>query len=139
VLAVLLAPLSAWALDYRSVAPPYGVFMDAPSAEAGKKFLVPAGYPVEIVLELEGWAKVRDRAGQLAWIDKQSLSPKRTVAVGVPVAEVRERPDDAAPVKFRVQQDVWLELIETQTGGWLKVRHRDGDSGFMRIHQAWGG
>lgn len=133
-----LAVAPAWGLDYRSVTPPYGMFMDAPSTEAGRLFLVSAGYPVEIVLELEGWAKVRDRTGQIAWIAKDTLANKRTVIVVVDLAEVRERPDAAAPVRFRAQRDVWLELIEVQAGGWLKVRHADGETGYLRIGDAWG-
>jgi hypothetical protein len=65
--------------------------------------------------------------------------------VRVPLAEVRERADDAAPVAFRAEQNVLLELAEPATTaatatnpGWLKVRHRDGAGGFVRIAQVFG-
>jgi len=32
---------------------------------------------------------------------------------------------------------VLLDLLEV-TGGWLRVRHRDGQAGFVRATQMWG-
>jgi hypothetical protein len=46
---------------------------------------------------------------------------------------------------FRAEQNVLLELAEpaaspssTATPGWVKVRHRDGQTGFVRISQVFG-
>jgi len=33
---------------------------------------------------------------------------------------------------------VLLELLSVEPGGWLRVRHRDGDEGFVKITQVWG-
>jgi len=50
----------------------------------------------------------------------------------------------AAPV-FRAERGVLLELAEpasaattTATPGWVKVKHRDGQSGYVRITQIFG-
>jgi hypothetical protein len=60
------------------------------------------------------------------------------------VAEVRAT-DDAAPLVFRAEQNVLLELAEqaagasmTATPGWVGVRHRDGQTGYVRIGQVFG-
>ena len=45
--------------------------------------------------------------------------------------------DKAAPV-FEAERDVVLELVETVPGGWAKVKHRDGPSGFLKAPQVWG-
>jgi len=65
--------------------------------------------------------------------------------VRVPIAEVRANPDDAAPLVFRAEQNVLLDLGEsatspgtTATPGWVKVRHRDGQSGYVRVNQVFG-
>ncbi|TAK40962.1 MAG: hypothetical protein EPO29_04870, partial [Betaproteobacteria bacterium] len=34
---------------------------------------------------------------------------------------------------------VALELLEITPGGWLRVRHADGASGYLRAAQVWGG
>ena len=126
------------AADFRSVAENAAVLYDAPSAKAKKLYVVSHGYPVEVLVVVEGWSKVRDAAGELTWIESKQLSDKRTVMVRMPIAQVREAADDSAPVAFQAQQNVLLELLEVASGGWLRVRHRDGQSGYVRVAQVWG-
>jgi len=125
------------AADFRSVVDPAVVLYDAPSAKSKKLYVVGQGYPFEIVVVVEGWSKVRDASGDLTWIETKHLADKRTVLVKAPLAQVRAAADDNAPVVFQAQQDVLLELVEV-AGGWLRVRHRDGQAGFVRIAQVWG-
>jgi SH3-like domain-containing protein len=126
------------AADFRSVAENAAVLYDAPSAKAKKLYVVSHGYPVEVLVLVEGWSKVRDVSGELTWIESKQLSDKRTVMVRTPLAQVREAADDNAPVVFQAQQNVLLELLEVASGGWLRVRHRDGQSGYVRVAQVWG-
>jgi SH3-like domain-containing protein len=126
------------AADFRSVAESAAVLYDGPSAKAKKLYVVNHGYPVEVVVVVEGWSKVRDASGEMTWIESKQLSDKRTVMVRMPLAQVREAADDSAPVAFQAQQNVLLELLEVASGGWLRVRHRDGQSGYVRVAQVWG-
>jgi SH3-like domain-containing protein len=126
------------AADFRSVAENAAVLYDAPSAKAKKLYVVSHGYPVEVLVVVEGWSKVRDAAGEMTWIQSKQLSDARTVMVRTPLAQVREAADDNAPVAFQAQQNVLLELLEVASGGWLRVRHRDGQSGYVRVAQIWG-
>ena len=135
-LAAGIAAPSAHA-QYRAVADNAAVLYDAPSTRSNKLFVVNRGYPVEVIVAVEGWVKVRDASGGLAWIESKQLNDKRTVMVKVPVAQIRQKPDDAAAVAFQAQQNVLLELIEV-SGGWLQVRHRDGASGYIKAQQVWG-
>lgn len=127
----------ASALEFRAVAAEAAVLYDAPSAKSAKLYVVNRGYPLEVIVTVEGWIKVRDANGGLAWIEAKQLTDKRTVMVKVPVAQVRQKPDDNAPVAFQAQQSVLLELIEA-SGGWLQVRHRDGGTGYIKAQQVWG-
>ena len=137
VLVLALAPCAALALDFRAVATDAAVLYDGPSARSSKLFVVNKGYPLEVVVTVEGWVKVRDAAGAFSWIEAKQLTDKRTVMVRVPVAEVRAKPDGAAPIAFQAQQNVVLELVAV-SGGWVQVRHRDGGSGYVRAQQVWG-
>jgi SH3-like domain-containing protein len=128
---------AGWAADYRSVADNAAVLYDAPSVKSKKLFVVNQGYPVEIVVVVEGWSKVRDAAGDLCWIESKALTDKRTVLVKAPVAQVREAADDNSPVVFQAQQNVLLDVVEA-AGAWVRVRHRDGQIGFVRVTQIWG-
>ena len=80
---------------------------------------------------------MRDANGAFAWIESKQLTDKRTVMVKVPVAQVRQKPDDSAPVAFQAQQNVLLDLVSV-SGGWIQVRHRDGGSGYVKAQQVWG-
>jgi hypothetical protein len=53
-------------------------------------------------------------------------------------AEARQRPEDGAPATFAAAQNVVLELVEVAPNGWLRVRHADGATGFVRAAQVWG-
>ena len=128
---------SAHALDFRSVAEPAAIFYDAPSLKAQKLYILSQGYPVEIVVKLEGWSKVRDDTGEFAWVENAHLSDRRTVMVKVAGAEVRQAANENAAVVFTADKSVFLELLEL-TAGWAKVRHNDGATGFVKISQIWG-
>jgi SH3-like domain-containing protein len=128
----------AAALEFRSVSENAAVLYDAPSAKANKLYIVNNGYPVEVVVTVEGWVKVRDINGDLTWIENKNLTDRRTVMVKVPLAQVRQSADDNAPVVFQAQQNVILDLVEATGGRWLRVKHRDGQTGFVKASQVWG-
>jgi len=136
----MLAGLAAQAAasDFRSVQENAAVLYDAPSRAATPLFVVSRLYPLEVIVNLEGWVKVRDHTGALAWIERKALAERRTVLVTVAAAEARSRPEDGAPLAFTAAQNVALELVEVAPGGWLRVRHADGASGFLRANQVWG-
>lgn len=138
VLPALMLPAAAWALDFRSVSVPRAVLFDAPSAQAKKLFIVGQSYPVEVIVNLGEWIKVRDSRGELAWIEAKQLSAKRSVLVTAPQVEVRETADETSRLIFRAEKDVALELVEAGSSGWAKVRHRDGLAGYVQISKVWG-
>jgi len=135
--AALGAVSAAHALDYGTVSEAVPAY-DAPSAKAKPLFVVLAGTPVELVVNLEGWSKVRDSRGDLVWIEKKHLAEKRNVIVRAERAQVRAAAEDKAALVFEAERDVVLELLEAVPGGWVKVRHRDGQSGFVKAPQIWG-
>ena len=111
--------------------------------QATPLFVVSRSYPLEVIVNLEAWVKVRDHAGALTWVEKKALGDKRMLLVTAPSAEAHQRPEDGAPVAFVAAQNVVLELLEpAQEGshsGWLHVRHADGADGFLRATACWGG
>jgi SH3-like domain-containing protein len=118
------------------------VLYDAPSVRAKPLFVVARDTPFEVIVGVEGWLKIRDASGTVAWIERKAVSERRTLIVRVPVAEVLAAPEGNAPLVFKAEQNVVLELIDpayvSNTPGWAKVRHRDGQQGYVRIAQVWG-
>ncbi|MFO1381059.1 MAG: SH3 domain-containing protein [Chitinivorax sp.] len=139
-LSVALAglPLAADGLEYRSVAEQGAALYAAPQPQSKKLFLFSRYTPLELVFANRQWAKVRDISGGMGWIEARQLAELRTVQVTAARAEIRARAEDTAPAVFAVERDVVLELVEPPAGGWARVRHRDGKSGFISIKNIWG-
>lgn len=148
-MAVLLGAVGmsapAVAAEFRTTTEAPAVLYDAPSAKAKPLFVYGRDVPVEVLVAVAGWTKVRDATGTIGWFAAKSLGDKRMLVVRVATAEVRARPDEAAPVAFRAEENVLLELAETATSatstatpGWVQVRHRDGQVGYARIGQVFG-
>ncbi len=126
------------AADYVSVGESSAILYDAPSAKAKKLFVVSRYTPFEQVVVLDKWVKVRDRSGALYWVEKGVLSSARYVFALAPVLDVRAEPDLGAPRLFQVRQQVALERLESTGTGWVKVRHQDGDIGYVPSSEVWG-
>jgi SH3-like domain-containing protein len=135
---LLAVCFAADAAEFRSVQDNAAVLYDAPSRAAKPLFVVQRHYPLEVIVNLEAWVKVRDQAGALTWIEKKSLGDKRMLLVTAASAEARVRPEEGAPVAFAAAQNVALEMVEVAPNGWLRVRHADGSTGFVRASQVWG-
>ncbi len=139
----LLAGLSllagaAHALEFKSIGASPVILYDAPSSKGGKLYVAPRGMPVEVILTYGTWSKVRDMAGDLSWVESKELVARRNVVVRVANAKVRATADDAAAVVFSADKNVLLELAEPAASGWLKVKHKDGQLGYIRASEVWG-
>jgi len=129
----------ALGLEFRSTTEAATILYDGPSLKSQKVFVVGKDYPFEVVVSLEGWAKVRDMHGApLAWVERKALSDKRMVVVKSGNVDVLAAADPGAKTVFRAEQNVLLELVEPPVSGFAKVRHRDGQTGYVAISQVWG-
>ncbi len=137
VLAGLLSAAPASALDYRAVAAP-AILYDTPSEKGKRVLVVSAGTPLEVVVTLEKWVKVRDRSGRLAWIARNNLSDAQSVMVVAERAVIRDAAADDATTRFEATRGVILQVAGPPRGSWLPVRHADGDRGFVRRVDVWG-
>lgn len=136
--ALLTFCVSAGALEFKSVGSEPAVLYDAPSQKGRKVFVAPRGMPVEVVLIYGEWTKIRDADGDLSWVESKQLESRRMLTVKAPQAAVRVRAEEAAPALFQCDKGVLLELAEPAGAGWLKVRHRDGQIGYIKAADVWG-
>jgi SH3-like domain-containing protein len=133
-----LACCAAHAFDFKTVGEHSVILYDTPSPKGSKLFIAPSGMPVEVLLSYGDWVKVRDAAGDMAWTEAKGLTSRRNVIVRAPSTRVRANPDEAAPTLLIVDRNVLLELVDPDAGPWVRVRHRDGVSGYVRASDVWG-
>lgn len=135
---LLLATAASHAVDFKTVGAAPVILYDAPSAKGGKLYVAPRGMPLEVVLSYGEWVKVRDASGEMAWTEAKGLSAKRNVVARAANLKVRASPDDTASAIILVDKGVLLEMSEQPSSGWIKVRHKDGQSGYVKTSEVWG-
>ena len=126
------------ALEYLSLADNAVIMYNAPSIKADKLYVASRHLPVEAVVRVEGWIKVRDSSGTLSWVEQKAISGKRFVVVIEQKAQVYQAADINSTLLFWAQKDVVFEWLENSSNGWVKVRHRNGQSGYVKTNQIWG-
>lgn len=130
----------AWALDYLSVATAATLY-DAPSLKAKPLYVIARDTPVEQVVVVGAWVKIRDSAGDLLWVEKQLLAPKRTVIVKSERAKIHQEADEKTTLVFEAERDVVLDVLESvpvAPAGWIKLKHRTGQIGYAKTKEVWG-
>lgn len=140
-LVMVLALLNGAAIagmDFFSISKNAVIMYDAPSKQATKMYVASLHLPVEGVVDVDGWVKVRDYSGGLAWVEKTALSNKRYVIVIAQLADVYQSAALDASLAFQLEKNVVVELLGTSATGWVKVRHRDGQTGYIKVNQVWG-
>lgn len=138
-LAVLaLAATPALAIDFKSVDAPVAILYDAPSVKGKKLFLLKKYTPLEVIVTVEGFTKVREPEGAIGWVEKKTLSDKRQLLVTAGKAQIRASSAPDATLVFEAEKGVALELLEPAKDGSARVKHLDGSVGVVRISQVWG-
>lgn len=134
----LSVPAGAVAAEFKSVAEA-GVMYDAPSVKAKPLYVAARATPMEVVRTQAGWIKLREPGGRLGWMETRLLSDQRSLIVTVARARILSEAAESAALAFEAEKGVLLEpLPEPAPAGWAHVKHRDGQSGFVRIQQIWG-
>ena len=139
--AVAQAQTAAKAIEWRSLAAP-AILYDAPSAKAKALYLGPKGMPVEALVTLDTFVKVRDLEGGVMWVEKKNLNEAKAASATSVLARqalsVRQSADDNASEVFSIARGVLLEPQEPAKNGWVRVKHRDGQSGYAKVADLFG-
>lgn len=137
-LVLAAASTAAAAAEFRAIGDRPAILYDAPSSKADRLFVASRNYPFEVVVKLDHWTKVRDATGEVAWVENKALGDQKMVLVTVPLADVRAAASPQSPLVFEAYKQVLLEAVEPPVDGWVRVRHRDGQQGYIRVAHVWG-
>jgi SH3-like domain-containing protein len=134
----LAVSAAAWPADFRAVGDKPAILYDAPSNKADRLYIASRQYPLEVLVKLDHWTKVRDATGEVAWVENKALGEQKMLLVTAPLADVRAAANPQSALVFEAYKQVLLEAVEPPADGWVKVRHRDGQQGFIRVAHVWG-
>ena len=134
---IVAAPMAA-PRAYVHIGEKPAILYDALGAKSGKLFVLGRNYPLEALVKLDKWTKVRDADGTVGWVDNTVLGPRRFVQVATTMAEVQAIAASGSPMVFAAERGVLLEVIGPPQGAWLSVAHRDGQAGYVLAAQVFG-
>ena len=77
-------------VEFLSVSSNSTVMYDAPSLKAEKVFVVNAYFPVQVLVKVEGWTKVKDSSDTIAWIENKFLTERRYIIVTTSLANIHQ-------------------------------------------------
>lgn len=124
--------------EFLSISSNAAIMYDAPSLKAEKLFIVNAYFPVQVLVKVEGWTKVKDSNDTIAWIENKFLTERRYVIVIVPFANIYQSADIHSSILFQVQKDVAVEWLDSSMTDWVHIRLQNGQMGYIRSNQVWG-
>lgn len=133
-----VAAVAAPVRSFVSIGDRPAIMFDAPSIRTNKIFIINAHTPLEMLVKLDKLTKVRDIDGTVGWVENSALSERRHIQISATSADVRAAASASAALVFDAQRTVVLEVIGPAQDGWLPVKHRDGQTGFVRLTQIWG-
>jgi len=126
--------------DFMSVNVDQAFLHEAPSDSTKKSYIVTKGYPLEVIVSLKEWKKVKDHEGLINWIKTSDLSSKRTVLNLKDNNSIYLEPSTVSPMLAKVNENVTLELLDPKKiDDWVKVYSKVGDiEGFIKASDLWG-
>ena len=120
-----------------SVAVDKGNVRSGPGTDREILWSVGKYYPVDIIKKSGGWYYISDFEGDTGWMHGSLLKEIPSVIVKATLVNVRQGPGTKAKVIFQAEKGVSLRRLETKKD-WLKVKHADGDVGWIHKSLVWG-
>jgi SH3-like domain-containing protein len=137
-LLILSFPAAAVAADYVSVKKDGVNIRSGPGTDHNVVWQVFESFPLKILKRDGKWVSVEDYQGDKGWIYSPLVSSKKTVIVNVEMGNMRSGPSTNDDVIAEVKKGVVFEARE-MSGDWIKVRYKDGLTGWMHNSLLWPG
>jgi len=93
-------------------------------------------YPFDVLKKSGRWYKIRDFEGDAGWMHGSLLRQIPAVIVKARLANVREKPGTNFRILLHAERGVCFKRVG-QKGKWFKVRHADGEMGWIHKSLVW--
>jgi SH3-like domain-containing protein len=107
-----------------------------PGSEHAVIWQVEQYYPVKVIEHQGPWCLFEDFEGDRGWIHASLLGKMDAVVTDRDACNLRDGPGLDHPVVMVVDAGVPFKVIERR-GDWLRVRHADGDEGWIAKSLVW--
>jgi len=94
-------------------------------------------YPLRVQDRAEGWLKIADYEGDRGWVSVKNVTLDPYVITKTAQCKIRGGPGTESPVAFTTEKGVVLQVTE-EKNGWVKVKHHDGDEGWISEKTVFG-
>lgn len=93
--------------------------------------------PLKILKKQGNWYYFKDFEQDRGWIHKSLVAYIPSLVVKIDEANVRSGPGKKYPLVFKAMKGVSFKVLKT-TGNWVRVKHEDGDTGWLYRSLLWG-
>jgi len=126
--------------DFISVNVKQAVLFEGPSKTTEKMYIVTEGYPLEVLVSLKDWKKVKDHNGKISWIESRHTHNERTVLITKDDAVIFNQANEKSHKLANVEKFVVLKLNSPMlVGNWAQVKTQiEGLIGFVNAREVWG-
>jgi SH3-like domain-containing protein len=134
--AIVLGAGTAMAAERVSVIGEIANVRALPNTQSDTLWQVEKYHPL-LVLEKKGkWYRFKDFEGDTGWIHSSLVDKTPTVIVKVRRANIRTGPGTQHDLAFDADKGTPFKVLETK-GRWKKIRHADGDEGWIFTSLVW--
>ena len=105
-----------------------------------KCLLLLKDYPLEVLVSLKDWKKVKDHNGKISWIEARNTQDERTVLILKENTVIFNQANDKSHKLANVEKFVVLKLNSAMLiGEWAQVKTQiEGLVGFVNSTEVWG-
>ncbi|MCL2457284.1 MAG: SH3 domain-containing protein [Desulfobulbus sp.] len=141
-LSVLLLARTAMAGEVVAIAGNDINMRSGPSTGSPILWKLDSGFPLELIATKGEWLQVRDFEGSSGWVHKKTTQKGAFAIVKANKGtdgqiNVRQEPDLNADVVAKASYGVVFKVLQKQ-GGWAKVEHVQGVTGWVDSRLLWG-
>ena len=99
------------------------ILYEGPSESTSKEFIVTQSYPLQVLVKLKDWIKVRDHEGKISWIKAKDITRDRTVLTLKNNVILFYKPSYSSVKLADISVNVALRLVSPlNTDGWIEVK-----------------
>lgn len=113
-----------------------------PGTKYAVKWEYGSGFPVEVLQNKGKWSKIKDFEGDTGWVHTSLLSKDQQMIVKANKDQdkkinIREQPGTKSKVVGEAYYGVVFKTLK-KSGGWVKVKHESGLTGWIKSSLLWG-